>query len=153
MSLGRSCNKWAVARGVNGVSEDAVGRHSATTTNGNTKKLPEEVAKLTNNWGADVVFEASGSPKAYDGIFDLVRPGSCLVLIGTPIDPVAFDVVAACVKEVGIETVFRCANIHARAIELIAPGKVDLKPLISGTFPFEQSIEVFERAGWPVLAT
>jgi D-xylulose reductase len=55
------------------------------------------------------------------------------------------------VKEAPIETVFRCANIHARAIELIAPG--NLKPLISGTFPFEQSIEVFERAGWPVLAT
>ena len=99
------------------------------------------------------MFEASGSPKAYDGIFDLVRPGGCLVLIGRPIDPVAFDVAAACVKEARIETVFRCANIHARAIELIAPGKVDLKPLISGTFPFEQSIEVFERAGWPVLAT
>jgi D-xylulose reductase len=57
------------------------------------------------------------------------------------------------VKEAPIETVFRCANIHARAIELIAAGKVDLKPLISGTFPFEQSIEVFERAGRPVLAT
>jgi hypothetical protein len=24
VSLGRSCNKWAVARGVNGVSEDAL---------------------------------------------------------------------------------------------------------------------------------
>ena len=126
---------------------DVVGRYSGVTTiNGKTKKLWDEVAKLTDNWGADVVFEASGSPKAYDGIFDLVRPGGCLVLIGMPIDPVAFDVVAACVKEARIETVFRYANIHARAIELIASGKVDLKPLISGTFPFEQSIEAFERA-------
>jgi D-xylulose reductase len=126
---------------------DVVGRYSGVTTiNGKTKRLAEEVAKLTDNWGADVVFEASGSPKAYDGIFDLVRPGGCLVLIGMPIDPVAFDVVAACVKEARIETVFRYANIHARAIELIASGKVDLKPLISGTFPFEQSIEAFERA-------
>jgi D-xylulose reductase len=126
---------------------DVVGRYSGVTTiNGKTKKLGDEVAKLTDDWGADVVFEASGSPKAYDGIFDLVRPGGCLVLIGMPIDPVAFDVVAACVKEARIETVFRYANIHARAIELIASGKVDLKPLISGTFPFEQSIEAFERA-------
>jgi D-xylulose reductase len=126
---------------------DVVGRYSGVVTiNGKTKKLAQEVAKLTDNWGADVVFEASGSPKAYDGIFDLVRPGGCLVLIGMPIDPVPFDVVAACVKEARIETVFRYANIHARAIELIASGKVDLKPLISGTFPFEQSIEAFERA-------
>jgi D-xylulose reductase len=70
------------------------------------------------------VFEASGSPKAYDGIFDLVRPGGCLVLIDMPTDPVAFDVVTAGVKEAQIETVFRCANIHARAIELIAQAKL-----------------------------
>ena len=44
---------------------DVVGRYSGVVTiNGKTKKLAEEVAKLTDNWGADVVFEASGSPKA-----------------------------------------------------------------------------------------
>jgi D-xylulose reductase len=126
---------------------DIVGRYKGVTTiNGRDKKLADEVAKLTDGWGADVVFEASGSPKAYNGIFDLVRPGGCLVLIGMPVDPVPFDVVAACVKEARIETIFRYANVHARAIELIASGKVDLKPLISGTFPFEQSIEAVERA-------
>jgi hypothetical protein len=41
-----------------------------------------------------------------------------------PTDPVAFDVVTAGVKEAQIETVFRCANIHARAIELIAQAKL-----------------------------
>jgi D-xylulose reductase len=70
------------------------------------------------------VFEASRSPKAYDGIFDLVRLGGCLVMIGKPIDPVAFALAAACVKEARIETVFRCANIHAHAIVLIAPAKL-----------------------------
>jgi D-xylulose reductase len=126
---------------------DIVGRYKGVTTiNGKTKTLAEEVAKLTDHWGADIVFEASGSPKAYHGIFDLVRPGGCLVLVGMPIDPVPFDVVAACVKEARIETVFRYANVHPRAIELIASSKVDLKPLISGTFPFEQSVEAVERA-------
>jgi len=36
--------------------------------------------------------------------------------------------------------------VHARAIELIASGKVDLKPLISATFPFEESVAAVERA-------
>jgi D-xylulose reductase len=75
-----------------------------------------------------------------------VRPGGALVLVGMPVDPIHFDVVAACVKEARIETIFRYANIYPRAIELIASGKVDLKPLISGSFPFEQSIEAIERA-------
>jgi D-xylulose reductase len=126
---------------------DIAGRYAGVVpVNGKRTNLTEQVSKLTTGWGADVLFEASGSPKAYSGIFDLLRPGGALVLVGMPVDPVSFDVVAACVKEARIETVFRYANVHPRAIELIASGKVDLKPLISATFSFEQSIEAFERA-------
>jgi D-xylulose reductase len=38
------------------------------------------------------------------------------------------------------------ANVYDRAIATISSGKVDLKPLITETFPFEQSIAAFERA-------
>jgi D-xylulose reductase len=93
-----------------------------------------------------VVFEASGSPKAYQGIFALPRPGGCLVVVGMPVEPVEFDVVSAAAREIRIETVFRYANVYDRAIAMIASGKVDLKPLISGTFRFEESIVAFERA-------
>jgi D-xylulose reductase len=126
---------------------DIVGRYSGVTTvNSRKDNLAAEVSKITGGWGADLVFEASGSAKAFDGIFDLVRPGGALVLIGMPVDPVHFDVVAAQVKEARIETIFRYANIYPRAIQLIASGKVDLKPLVSATFPFEESIPAFERA-------
>ena len=104
------------------------------------------VARETENWGADIVFEASGSPKAYNGIFDLVRPGGALVMVGLPVEPVTFDVPGAISKEVRIETVFRYANIFDRALALIASGKVDLKPLITGTYAFADSIQAFERA-------
>jgi D-xylulose reductase len=110
------------------------------------QKLADVVARETDGWGADVVFEASGSPRAFEGIFDLPRPGGCLVLIGMPVEPVSFDVVSAAAKEVRIETVFRYANVFDRAIAMIASGKVDLKPLVSDTFPFEASIPAFERA-------
>ncbi len=69
-----------------------------------------------------------------------------MVLVGMPVEPVAFDVVAAAAKETRIETVFRYANVFDRAIAMIASGKVDLKPLISETFRFEESIQAFERA-------
>ena len=106
----------------------------------------EVLAEETGGWGADVVFEASGSPRAFDGLFDLVRPGGAVVLVGLPVHKVEFDVAGAISKEVRIETVFRYANIFDRALELIASGKVDLKPLITGTFDFDRSIEAFERA-------
>ncbi len=110
------------------------------------EKLAEVVARESEGWGADVVFEASGSPRAYDGIFALPRPGGCLVVVGMPVEPVAFDVVSAAAKEVRIETVFRYANVYDRAIAMIASGKVDLKPLITDTYRFEDSIVAFERA-------
>jgi D-xylulose reductase len=117
-----------------------------TPVNIGQKNFAEVIAAETDGWGADVVFEASGSPKAFTGIFNLVRPGGALVLVGLPVEPVTFDVPGAISKEVRIETVFRYANIFDRALQLIASGKVDLKPLITGTFDFKDSIAAFERA-------
>ena len=112
----------------------------------NVEPLSAAVARETGGWGADVVFEASGSARAYPDLFKMVRPGGCVVLVGLPVDPAPFDVVAACAKEARIETVFRYANVYDRALALIGAGKVDLKPLISDTFAFADSIAAFERA-------
>lgn len=117
-----------------------------TPVNIRREALADAVARETGGWGADVVFEASGSPRAFEGIFALPRPGGCLVLVGMPVEPVAFDVVSAAAKEIRIETIFRYANVFDRALAMISSGKVDLKPLISHTFAFQDSIAAFERA-------
>ncbi len=109
-------------------------------------KLLDALNLLTDGWGADVVFECSGSPKAWETIMELPRPGGAIVAVGLPVAPVAIDVSIATTKEVRIETVFRYAHQYDRAIALIGSGRVDLKPLISETFGFEQSIQAFERA-------
>lgn len=110
------------------------------------QSFADVVLRETAGWGADLLFEASGSPKAFNGIFNLVRPGGAVVLVGLPVEPVTFDVPGAISKEVRIETVFRYANIFDRALALIASGKVDLTPLITGTFDFKDSIKAFDRA-------
>lgn len=110
------------------------------------QKLEDVVATQTQGWGVDVLFEASGSPRVYPTMFDLLRPGGAVVIVGLPIEAVAFDVTGAVVKEARIETVFRYANVYDRAIDLMASGKVDLKPLITATFDFDDSIKAFERA-------
>jgi D-xylulose reductase len=111
-----------------------------------SESLVDAVKDLTGGWGADVIFEASGSLKVYENIFDLLAPAGTLVLVGMPPGTVAFDVVAAQAKEARVETIFRYANVYAKAVALLASGKVDLKPLVSSVFPFEQSIAAFERA-------
>lgn len=127
---------------------DAAARYDGIVpVNVGRASLRETVDEICGrDWGADVVFEASGAPAAIPGALEAVRPAGALVLVGMPIDPVPFDIVAAQAKEVRIETVFRYANVYDRAIKLIASGHIDLKPLISATYPFNRSIEAFERA-------
>ncbi len=108
--------------------------------------LAHAVAQSTDNWGADVVFECSGAAQAILDLPQIVCPGGTIVLVGMPVDPVPVDIVGLQAREARIETVFRYANIYDRAINLIASGKVNLKPLISATFAFEDSIAAFERA-------
>ncbi|NVN42621.1 NAD(P)-dependent alcohol dehydrogenase [Asaia siamensis] len=97
-------------------------------------------------WGADVTFEASGFEGAYQDALDCTRPGGRLVLVGMPPRKVAFDIVAAQAKELTIETIFRYAHVYDRAIALIASGSIDLKPLVSASFPFQEGVAAFERA-------
>ena len=117
-----------------------------TPVNIRKESLVARVAEATGGWGADVVFEASGSPKAFEGIFDLLAPAGTLVLVGMPPDSIQFNVVAAQAKEARIETIFRYANVYPKAVALLASGKVDLKPLISANFSFDHSVAAFERA-------
>ena len=80
-----------------------------------------------------------------------IRPGDLAVVmgagpIGMMVAPVPVDIVGLQAKEATVRTIFRYANVYDRAIALMASGKIDLKPLISGTFPFARSIEAFDRA-------
>ncbi|BBA40393.1 MULTISPECIES: NAD(P)-dependent alcohol dehydrogenase [Burkholderia] len=119
---------------------------AVTTVDVRTESLADAVAEATDGWGADVVFEASGSANAYAGLVDLMCPGGCAVLIGMPVAPVPLDVVALQAKEGRIESVFRYANIFPRALALIASGAIDVKPFISRTFPFSEGVRAFEEA-------
>ena len=104
------------------------------------------VLEATRNWGADVVIEASGAPAVYKTITDYCCPGGTIVLVGIPIDPVPMDVAMIQSKELTLVSVFRYANIYPRAIELIASGQLDVIRLVSDFYPFEKSIEAFDRA-------
>ena len=108
--------------------------------------VSEHLKAATEGWGADVVFECAGAAASIQTALDAVAPAGCVIWVGMPVDPVPVDIVLAQSKEIRMETVFRYANMYDRAIALIGSGKVDLKPLISETFGFEDSIKAFDRA-------
>ncbi|MES0100750.1 NAD(P)-dependent alcohol dehydrogenase [Mesorhizobium sp. M0019] len=145
-ALAGGCARAIVADFAQPKLDIASGYQGVIPVNIRDKNLAAEVKLLTDGWGADVVFECSGSSKAWETLLDLPRPGGAVVVVGLPVAPVALDIATASTKEVRIETVFRYAHQYERAIALMGSGRVDLKPLISATFPFEDSITAFDRA-------
>ncbi len=110
------------------------------------ESLVDVVNKLTDGWGADIVFEASGNERASASVFEPLAPGGCVVYVGLPARPIPYDVVAASVKEARVEHVFRYAHVYPRALALMGSGKLDVKPLITDTFGFPDSIKAFDYA-------
>ena len=110
------------------------------------KNLRGVIDQLTERWGADIVFEASGAPVAIQGVHEPLCPGGRIVLVGLPIKAVSLDLVALSAKEASIETVFRYAHVYPRALALMGSGKIDVKPLISRTFEFQDSVKAFDFA-------
>jgi D-xylulose reductase len=117
-----------------------------TPVNVSRESVSEVVNSLTDGWGADIVFEASGNARSVAGVFEPLCPGGTVVFIGMPAGPVPIDIVAGQVKEARIETVFRYAHMYPRALALMGSGKIDVKPLITDTFAFEDSIAAFDYA-------
>ena len=108
------------------------------------ESLVEVVNTLTDNWGADIVFECSGNEKAAASVFEPLRPGGVVVYVGIPLTPVQLNIADAQIKEARIENVFRYAHVYPRALSLMESGKLDVKPLITDVFKFEDSIEAFD---------
>ena len=111
------------------------------------KDNPAEIVKKNkNNWVANIIFEASGATKAYDVIFDSICPAGKVVIVGNPMNSIPMDFATLLTKEIEIKTVFRYAHQYERAINLLSSNKIDVKPMITDTVAFDDSIKAFERA-------
>jgi D-xylulose reductase len=145
-ALASGCAKVILSDVAKAKLDLVAGHPGIVTVDLNREKLADVVAAHTAGHGADLFFEASGSPRAFDDMMDVVGRGGRVVLVGMPQDRVPLDVVALEVKEINVTGIFRYANVWERTLALLGSGKIDLKPLISASYPFDQSIAAFERA-------
>ena len=108
--------------------------------------LTAEILKATDGWGVEIVLECSGSPKAASGVFDPLCPGGRVVFIGSQVHDIAYNVGKAMVREARVEHVFRYAHVFPRCVAMLSSGAIDVKPLITRTFAFDESVNAFEVA-------
>jgi D-xylulose reductase len=106
----------------------------------------KRILKETDGWGVEVVFEATGNPKAAASIFEALCPGGCVVMIGGQSEPIAYDAGAAMVREARVENIFRYAHVFPRCVAMLASGAINVKPLLTRNFEFKDSVRAFEIA-------
>ncbi|MEM1129288.1 MAG: NAD(P)-dependent alcohol dehydrogenase [Pseudomonadota bacterium] len=117
-----------------------------TPVNVRSESIADRVAEETDGWGVDIVMEATGSPKAAAGVFEPLCPGGCVVMIGGQPDPISYDAGAAMVREARVENIFRYAHVFPRCVGMLSSGAIDVKPLITRTFDFSDSVAAFDLA-------
>ena len=148
-ALAAGCSKVILTDVVQAKLDIVSGFGPIVPVNVRTQNLLDVVMDHTAGWGADIIFEASGSQSAAATLFDPLCPGGRIIYIGLPGEPVPLDIAYAISKEARIYTIMRYANIYPRALALMGSGKIDLKPLITDTYSFSDSIKAIEYASKP----
>lgn len=103
-----------------------------------SERLGDSAIKLSDG-GFDILFEASGAKRALQTSIDVVRRGGVIVQIGTIADPeVGLPVNTLMVRELALLGTFRYADEFPEAIRLVASGRIDLAPLVTGVYPLRE---------------
>lgn len=106
--------------------------------NGKDKDTIEEVKRLTNGMGPDLVIETAGSEVTTRQAIHFVKRGGTIVLVGySPSGEETLPMGLALDKEITFKTVFRYRHIYPMAIEAVASGSVNLKGLVTDIFPLD----------------
>jgi len=110
-----------------------------------TAQLVEKVRESLGDL-ADVTIECSGAESSIKLAIQGTRAGGVVLLVGLGPAEVKVPIVDAAVREVDIRGVFRYANCYPLALDLIATGKVDVKPLITHHYKLEETLQAFETS-------
>ncbi|CDN57178.1 IdnD L-idonate 5-dehydrogenase (plasmid) [Neorhizobium galegae bv. officinalis bv. officinalis str. HAMBI 1141] len=113
----------------------------------NVANQPEDLVSYSANKGYfDVQFEASGNQSALRSGLEVLKPRGILVQLGLGGDvSIPQNMVVA--KEIEMKGTFRFHEEFGLAVDLIGKRRVDLKPLLTGTYPLEDAVKAFEAAG------
>ncbi len=93
----------------------------------------------------DVLFECSGVAAALAGAVPALRPGAIVMQLGLGGD-MTLPMQAMTAKEIDLRGSFRFHAEFFTAVEMMRAGRLDVRPLITHTFPVEEAVPAFEMA-------
>jgi len=105
------------------------------------------VMEATDGLGADLVIEATGNKDVWENAPKLVRKGGSVLLFGgcPPDTKVCFDASRLHYDEITLIGAFHFSPSDVKdAYDMLAEGRIDVKRLISGSYPLAQLKTAFE---------
>jgi L-iditol 2-dehydrogenase len=107
--------------------------------------LLARVLQLTNGNGVDVCVEAVGRNETVRAAIESVRKGGSVVLVGNISPEVTLPLQKVVTRQIRLQGSCASAGEYPHAIELLASGEIQVKPLITATAPLEEGPRWFER--------
>ena len=113
----------------------------------NVAREPEALAPYGADKGSfDVLYEVSGAQAALVAGLGALRPRGVVVQVGMGGD-MTLPMMQITGKELELRGAFRFHEEFGLAVEMIAKGLIDVKPLITHTLKFDDAVQAFELAG------
>ena len=94
----------------------------------------------------DVVFECSGHPSAVKAALAVTKPGGTIIQVGILPDEMTLPFNPMVTKEITYRGTFRFDREFNLAAEMIASRTIDVRPIISGAFPYTEADAAFAFA-------
>jgi threonine dehydrogenase-like Zn-dependent dehydrogenase len=130
---------------LSGANVVMAGKHDAKLSIARQARIrTKKVNELSTKRAYEIVVEATGSAEGIGLALDLVKPRGTIVLKSTIVEEKKMNLTRAVIDEVTIVG-SRCGPFPP-ALAALASGRIDVKPLISAIYPFNEVQKAFERA-------
>jgi L-iditol 2-dehydrogenase len=120
----------------------SLGAHALLATGAD---LVARISSLTDGRGVDVAVEAVGLNPTILTAIDCVRKGGTVTLVGNVSPEVTLPLQKVVTRQIRLQGSCASAGEYPQAIELVASGKIQVKPLITAIAPLEEGPQWFER--------
>jgi L-iditol 2-dehydrogenase len=90
---------------------------------------------------ADVVLDCVGLPGTVRQAVSIARPGGRVAWVGMGADEVEVSLQDVQAKELFVTGVWRYANVYQTAVDLMAAGRLDPRPLVTDRFAFPGEVQ------------
>jgi L-iditol 2-dehydrogenase len=104
-----------------------------------------QIAECTGGRGADVAVEAVGVDETVRTAIDCVAKGGRVTLVGNVTPEVSLPLQRVVTRQIRLQGSCASAGEYPQAIDLLARGQIQVKPLITAVAPLEEGPQWFER--------